>query len=77
MVETLKKAGIRNYTIWNTGNELFGYHECEFGIDYAAKLQSKSPVVKEWDEYMKDILIMPMDPVTKAQPLLTKVFEPD
>ena len=24
MVEALKKAGIRNYTIWNTGDTLFG-----------------------------------------------------
>ena len=75
MVEVLKAAGIKNYTIWNTGNELFGYYECEKGIDFAAKVQSESPVVKRWDEYMKDILIMKMDPVTKAQPKLEKVFE--
>ena len=24
-VQVLKEAGIRNYTIWNSGNELFGY----------------------------------------------------
>ena len=75
LVEVLKEAGIRNYTIWNSGNELFGYYECEKGVDFAAKMQSESPVVKKWDEYMKDILIMEMDPVTKAQPKLEKVFE--
>ena len=75
MVEVLKEAGIKNYTIWNTGNELFGYYECEKGIEFAAKVQSESPVVKKWDESMKDILIMEMDPVTKAQPKLEKVFE--
>ena len=74
LVEILKAAGIKNYTIWNTGNELFGYYECEKGIDFAAKMQSESPIVKKWDEYMKDILIMEMDPVTGAQPKLTKVF---
>ena len=26
MIEVLKKAGIRNYTIWLTGDELFGYY---------------------------------------------------
>ena len=77
MVEVLKAAGIKNYTIWHTDNELFGYYECEKGVEYAAKVQSESPVVKKWDAYMSDILIMPMDPVTKAQPLLTKVFELD
>ena len=77
MKEVLKSAGICNYTIWNIGNELFGYYECEFGIEYAAKVQSESPVVKKWDEYMKDILIMTMDPITGAQPKLLKVFELD
>ena len=75
MVEVLNAAGIKNYTIWNVGNELFGYYECEYGIDYAAKVQSESSIVKKWDEYMKDILIMEMDPITKAQPKLEKVFE--
>ena len=70
-----KAAGIRNYTIWNTGNELFGYYECEKGVEYAARVQSESPVVRKWDAYMKDILIMEPVPVTKAQPKLEKVFE--
>ncbi len=77
MVEVLKKAGIKNYTIWNTGCELFGYYECEHGTEYAARVQAESPVVKRWDEYMKDILIMEKDPETGAQPLLKKVFTLD
>ena len=77
MIKVLKSAGIRNYTIWNVGNQLFGYYECEQGVDFAAKVQSESPVVKKWDAYMKDILIMEPDPVTKAQPKLEKVFELD
>ena len=75
MLEVLKEAGIVNYTIWSSGNELFGYYECEKGIQYAAKVQAESPTVKKWDEYMKDILIMKKDPVTGAQPQLEKVFE--
>lgn len=75
MLEVLKAAGIVNYTIWLSGNELFGYYECEKGIEYAAKVQAESPTVKKWDEYMKDILIMEKDPVTGAQPQLKKVFE--
>lgn len=77
MVEVLKSAGIKNYTIWNTGCELFGYYECEKGVDYAARVQAESPVVKKWDEYMNDILIMEKDPETGAQPLLKKVFTLD
>ncbi len=75
MLEVLKEAGIVNYTIWLSGNELFGYYECEKGIQYAAKVQAESPTVKKWDEYMKDILIMEKDPVTGAQPQLEKLFE--
>ena len=32
LTEVLKQAGIYNYTIWNVGNELFGYYEfCPYG----------------------------------------------
>ena len=74
MLEVLEAAGIKNYTIWNVGNELFGYYECEKGIDFAAKVQNESPVVDRWNEYMKDVMVMEMDPVTGAQPQLKKVF---
>ena len=77
MKAVLKEAGIRNYSIWNVGNEMFGYYECEKGVEYAAKVQAESPVVDKWNEYMKDILIMEMDPETGAQPLLKKVFTLD
>ena len=75
MKKVLSDAGIVNYSIWNVGNELFGYYECAKGLDFAARVQNESPVVKKWDEYMKDILIMEKDPITGAQPLLTQVFE--
>lgn len=75
MKDLLHEAGIRNYSIWNVGNELFGYYECVNGVDFAAKTQANSPIVKKWDEYMADILIMEKDPVTGAQPLLKQVFE--
>ncbi len=74
MKEVLKSAGIRNYTIWNVGNELFGYYECEKGVEFAARTQAESEVVDRWNEYMKDVMTMEMDPVTGAQPKLTQVF---
>ncbi len=73
MTEMLNESGIHNYSIWNVGNELFGYYECE-SIEHASKVQRESEVSKKWDEYMKDILIMEKDPVTGAQPRLTQVF---
>ena len=75
MKDVLKEAGIVNYSIWTCGNELFGYYECEKGIEFAANVQKNSPVVAEWDEYMRDVMVMEHDPVTGAQPLLEIVFE--
>ena len=74
MKDVLREAGIVNYTIWNVGNELFGYYECEKGIEFAEKTQAGSPIVDRWNEYMKDIIIMELDPETGAQPQLKKVF---
>ena len=58
-------------------DELFGYYECEKGVDYAEKVQAESPIVDRWNEYMKDILELEMDPVTGAQPKLEQVFRLD
>ena len=77
MVKLLKDAGICNYTIWTNGNTLFGYYECEKGIEFATAMQSNSPIVEKWNEYMKDVMFMPLDPETGAQPKLTKVFSLD
>ena len=73
MKDVLRQAGIRNYTIWNVGNALFGYYECD-SVDTAAKIQAESAVVDRWNEYMKDVMLMEMDPVTGAQPLMKQVF---
>lgn len=77
MVDVLKKAGIVNYSIWVTGNELFGYYECEKGAEFSSRVQAESPVVDRWNEYMKDVMDMTMDPVTGAQPVMEEVFRLD
>ena len=77
LVEVLKNAGVQNYSIWLCGNELFGYYECAKGIEFAGRTQAESPVVDRWNEYMDDIMIMPIDEKTGAQPLLEQVFNLD
>ena len=72
--QVLKEAGISNYTIWNTGNELFGYFECDKGVSYAEQYQAQSAVVDKWNEYMQDVMVMEMDPETGAQPKMQQVF---
>lgn len=75
MKEVLHRAGIVNYSIWVEGDNLFGYYECTKGIAYAAKVQSESEVVKRWNEYMKDVMMMDVDKETGAQPHLEQVFD--
>ena len=77
MVDLLKSAGIRNYSIWQSGNDIFGYYECEKGIEFATKTQSESPIVDKWNEYMDDVMEMPLDPETGAQPHLIQAFNLD
>lgn len=64
MKAVLKEAGIVNYSIWLADGEVFGYYECEKGAAYAAKVQSESPVVDRWNEYMKDVMEMKKDEKT-------------
>ena len=68
MVAALKEAGICNYTIWMDGNELFGYYECEKGIDFALKFQDENEVICRWEKSMA--LVM-----QKSSAVPVKVFE--
>lgn len=76
MVEVLKNAGIKNYSIWLTGDTLFGYYECD-DIDFATKYQADSPVVQKWNVYMDDVLELVRDPKTGMQPKLAQMFNLD
>ena len=69
------EAGVHNYTIWNVGNELFGYYECEKGAQYALDYQAKSPVVAKWNVYMDDILTFEIDPATGKTAEMRLMFD--
>ena len=71
MTAMLNDAGIHNYTIWLTGNEIFGYYECE-DADYAAKVQADSEVSVRWEESMKGIMEITSD--GRGENGLTQVF---
>ena len=60
MLEVLDKAGIKNYSIWNSGRELFGYYECE-NTEKADRVQSESDVVAKWNVHMEDLLVSKED----------------
>lgn len=69
----LREAGIRNYSIFNIGNELFGYYERP-SVQAASEVQARSLVNARWDSYMRDVMVMERDPETGAQPHLTEVW---
>lgn len=75
MVKVLKTAGIKNYSIWLDKDEVFGYYECEKGLDYAFKVQNASKIVAKWNDSMKDILIMKKKNKQESQPSLLQVFD--
>lgn len=74
LTKLLDEAGVHNYTIWRAGNELFGYYEAEKGVAFAAVTQAKSPVVDRWNAFMKDVMVMDIDPATGTVCQMEQVF---
>ncbi len=73
MTDALNLQGIHNYTIWNNGDELIGYYECE-SLAYADQIRVESEVLKKWAESMQGIMVMEKDPVTGKNKSFVKVF---
>jgi L-rhamnose mutarotase len=55
MLQTLRRAGIRNYTIFSAGTDAFGYYEGD-DLDRAAAILAADPVNKRWQDEMAVIL---------------------
>ena len=77
MKKALKEAGICNYSIYMSNNEVYGYYECEKGIEFAIKSQNNNPIVQKWEQHMKDILVFENKDSNEAQPKIAEVFHLD
>lgn len=55
MLEALKGAGIRNYTIFRAGSEMFGYFEAD-DLDAAERYLSQQEVCTRWQDAMARLL---------------------
>jgi L-rhamnose mutarotase len=55
MLAALREAGIRNYTIFRNGNEMFGYFECD-DINAAARYMEAQEVNARWQDAMAELL---------------------
>jgi L-rhamnose mutarotase len=69
----LSEAGMRNYSIFRLGTQLFAYCEVD---DWAATQRhlDGSEVNARWQAYMADILDSPVDPATGSFFMLEEMF---
>lgn len=74
MLETLRKAGIRNYNIFRHGLTLFGYFETA-DLGAAQTHLASCPVNAKWGEWMAPIMKIDVDPRTNFPYLLPLQFQ--
>jgi L-rhamnose mutarotase len=55
MLAALKDAGIRNYTIFRSGNEMFGYFEAD-DLNRAGRFLAVQEVCSRWQDAMAELL---------------------
>ena len=55
MLEALRDAGIRNYSIFRDGNQVFGYFEAD-DLERAAAHLDAQEVSTRWQDAMADLL---------------------
>ena len=55
MLQALRDAGIRNYTIFRAGKEMFGYFEAD-DLGHAAEFLAVQAVSARWQDAMAELL---------------------
>jgi L-rhamnose mutarotase len=55
MKTLMEEVGIRNYSIWLCGEDLFSYFEVD-DVENCIHIIKDSKVKKQWDNYMSDII---------------------
>jgi L-rhamnose mutarotase len=74
MLDALRDAGIRNYTIFRHGNEMFGYFESD-DLEAAGAHMAEQEVNARWQDAMAELL---QERVPDEGPApLTEVFRLD
>ena len=55
MLDALRGAGIRNYSIFRDGNRMFGYFEAD-DLDAAGRYLAEQEVSTRWQDAMAELL---------------------
>jgi L-rhamnose mutarotase len=69
MIEALRSAGIRNYSIFRHGLTLFGYFETD-DIEETQRYLANDETNRRWSEWMDPIMKVDIDPATDFPYLL-------
>jgi L-rhamnose mutarotase len=69
MVDALRSAGIRNYSIFRHGLTLFGYFETD-DIEKTQEYLANDETNQRWSEWMDPIMKVDIDPTTDFPYLL-------
>jgi L-rhamnose mutarotase len=70
----IKEAGVKNYSIFRDGADVFGYWECE-NLEETIKKINNSVVNTQWQMYMSDIILTPPEKRMSSQ--MKEVFHLD
>jgi L-rhamnose mutarotase len=55
MLDALRGAGIRNYTIFRSGTKMFGYFEAD-DLEAASRFMAEQEVSARWQDAMAELL---------------------
>ena len=73
MLDALRNAGLRNYSIFRDGSTLFAYVEVD-DHERARQILAADPVNARWQAYMRDMIDHDVDPETGFLRLLPEMF---
>jgi len=76
MSAALRDAGMRNYSIFRHGTQLFAYCEVD-DWDATQRYLAENSANRRWQDYMADILDVPIDPATGSYYVLGEMFHHD
>lgn len=61
MEQLMRRAGMRNYSIWHNGNDLIGYYEF-LGMEHKNQIyQEHQDILDRWNAHMGGIMEMDKD----------------
>ena len=74
MLDALRDSGIRNYSIFRDGNQVFGYFEAD-DLEASAEFLALQPVCTRWQDAMAELLDERVP--DSGPPPLTEIFRLD